>query len=230
MPVPPQDRPLAALREATIDQLIVNYGHGKLSLEAFERRLDAALDTQSHDDLVALTRDLELRADKGYAEQKRRELGIASGVEQLPSAQSGANDIEHVINVFGGSNRSGAWDVPAEIKMINVFGGAELDFSNARFTSKVTTITMFCLFGGAQLYVREGMNTVSKAVCIFGGVDNRGPSTADPGAPTVVLRGLMIFGGADIKVRKTAKERLLEFADSIRAMFEPVELRGRTGK
>ena len=46
----------------------------------------------------------------------------------------------------------------------------------------------------------------------------------------IALGLLMIFGGADIKVRKTAKERLLEFADSIRAMFEPVELRGRTGK
>ena len=46
MPVPPQDRPLTAVREETIDRLIVNYGHGKLSLEAFERRLDEALDAR----------------------------------------------------------------------------------------------------------------------------------------------------------------------------------------
>ena len=55
MPVAPQDRPLASLREETIDRLIVNYGHGKLSLEAFERRLDQALDAQTHDRLLALT-------------------------------------------------------------------------------------------------------------------------------------------------------------------------------
>ena len=55
MPVVPQDRPINALREETIDQLIVNYGHGKLSLAAFERRLDEALDTQSHDRLLELT-------------------------------------------------------------------------------------------------------------------------------------------------------------------------------
>jgi hypothetical protein len=45
MPVTPNDRPIETLREETIDQLIMNYGHGKLSREAFERRLDEALDT-----------------------------------------------------------------------------------------------------------------------------------------------------------------------------------------
>ena len=76
MPVPPQDRPLDAVREETIDRLIVNYGHGKLSLEAFERRLDQALDAKSADALVALTNDLELQVDRQYAQQKRAEFGI----------------------------------------------------------------------------------------------------------------------------------------------------------
>src|SRR4029079_6383768 len=57
MPVPPQHRPLNAVHEYTITRLIVNYGHGKLSLEAFERRLDEALDAKSADALVALTND-----------------------------------------------------------------------------------------------------------------------------------------------------------------------------
>src|SRR5262245_45946597 len=70
MPVAPQDRPLASVREETIDQLIVNYGHGKLSLEAFERRLDQALDAKSADALLALTTDLPLKADKAYAKAK----------------------------------------------------------------------------------------------------------------------------------------------------------------
>jgi len=48
MPVTPHDRPIDALREQTVDQLIMNYGHGKLSREAFERRLDEALDSKSH--------------------------------------------------------------------------------------------------------------------------------------------------------------------------------------
>jgi hypothetical protein len=219
MPVVPQDRPINALREETIDQLIVNYGHGQLSLAAFERRLDEALDTQSHDRLLELTKDLDLRVDKQYAEQKRAELGLR--VEPAANRDD-AGDVEHMINVFGGTNRGGPWDVPSRIRMLTLFGGADLDFSEARFTSQTTCITMLCIFGGVSLRVREGVRTVSKAVCVFGGVDNRGPSTADRNAPTIVLQGLVLFGGADIKIKKTAKERWLEFADTIKAMFAPV--------
>ena len=78
--------------------------------------------------------------------------------------------------------------------------------------------------------MREGVRTVSKAVCIFGGVDNRGPSTADRNAPTIVLQGLVLFGGADIKIKKTAKERWLEFADTIKATFAPVGAKTKPAK
>jgi hypothetical protein len=227
MPVVPQDRPINVLREETIDQLIVNYGHGELSLAAFERRLDEALDTQSHDRLLELTKDLDLRVDKQYAEQKRAELGIRvdSG-----DGREDAGEVEHIINIFGGSNRGGQWDVPSRIRLLCLFGGADLDFSEARFTSQTTRITMLCVFGRVDVRVREGVRTVSKAVCIFGGVDNRGPSTADRDAPTIVLQGLVLFGGADIKIKKTAKERWLELADTVKQMFAPVAEKPKTVK
>jgi hypothetical protein len=216
MPVTAQDRPIEALREEIVDQLIMNYGHGKLSREAFERRLDAALDAKDHDKLLELVRDLDLKTDRQYAERKKAELGIH--VE--PSRTHDNEKPEHMINVFGGTRRSGAWDVPAEIKLVNVFGGTDLDFSDARFAAKTTRITMFCLFGGANFYVREGMRTVSKAVCIFGGINNRAPSTTDPNAPTLIIEGLALFGGADIRIKKTPRQRLQEFASALRTMFD----------
>src|SRR5215207_8773919 len=104
MPVTPNDRPIDALREETVDQLIMNYGHGKLSREAFERRLDEALDTKSHERLLALTQDLDLKADWEYTAQKKAELGIRVD----PSPTTGPDDYEHIINVFAGNNRRGA--------------------------------------------------------------------------------------------------------------------------
>jgi hypothetical protein len=215
MPAPPQDRPIASVRDETIDRLIVNYGHGKLSLEAFERRLDQALDAKSADTLVALTSDLELKADKKYAEKKREEFGV-----QDPAAN--ARRRSFMIHIFGGGNRGGAWTVPEEIWMLNLFGGAELDFSSARFTSNVTHIRMLTLFGGAQFYVTENINTVSNVLCIFGGVDNRGPSNPDPNVPTIVIDGLCLFGGASIEIKKTLKERWLAFADQVRQAVGPL--------
>jgi hypothetical protein len=214
MPVTPNDRPIETLREETVDQLIMNYGHGKLSREAFERRLDEALDTKSHDKLLELTRDLDLEADRQYAAQKKAELGI-----RVDAGTSGSDELEYMINVFGGTTRKGAWHVPRAIRIVNIFGATDLDFTDATFSAQTTYITTFCLFGGVTARVREGLRTVSKAVCIFGGVDNRSPSTADPNAPLLVVEGLVLFGGIDIKLKKTPKQHLQEFANQLRTMF-----------
>jgi hypothetical protein len=216
MPVTPQDRPIDALREETVDQLIMNYGHGKLSREAFERRLDEALDTKSHDRLLELTRDLDLKADRQYTAQKKAELGIR--IE--PTANDADGDAEHIVNVFGGNTRKGAWHVPRVIRTVNIFGGTDLDFSDATFTAETTYITVFCLFGGVNVRVREGMRTVSKVVAIFGGVDNRASSMPDPRAPLLVVDGVALFGGVDIRVKKTPKQRFQEFAEHVRAVFD----------
>ena len=215
MPVAPQDRPLASVREETIDRLIVNYGHGKLSLDAFERRLDQALDAKTADQLLALSADLELTADQAYTAAKRQEL-------EPHDPAGGAQEVEHMIHVFGGSKRSGAWTVPHEIRMFNVFGGGELDFSKAQFTRPVTRIKMLCLFGGAEIRVAEDQNVLSKAVCIFGGVDNRSGAMQRPGAPTIIIEGFMLFGGASIRVKKSVRERWLEFAAHVKTAFGPL--------
>ncbi|HEU4618431.1 MAG TPA: DUF1707 domain-containing protein [Gammaproteobacteria bacterium] len=206
------DKPLASLRAETVDRLILNYGHGKLSLEAFERRLDSALDAKTHEELVGLTEDLELTIDEGYRERKERELGMRADAAD-------PRDVEHMVHVFGGSNRRGMWTVAKEIHMLNLFGGAELDFSEAQFSAPTTRIKMLCIFGGATLYVPEGVEVRSKAVCIFGGIDNRASAPSPSMGPTILVEGLMLFGGAKIAVKRTLKERLLDFANVVRNAF-----------
>ena len=140
----------------------------QLSREAFERRLDQALDP-SRRPIGRATRTWTTRRT---ANTRRRRKPSSAGAS-TGSAAARVDDNEHIINVFGGNTRKGAWDVPRAIRVINIFGGAELDFTDARFTTETTYITVFCLFGGVNIRVRDGMSTVSKALCIFGGVDNR---------------------------------------------------------
>ena len=212
MPVNPIDRPIAALREETIDQLIVNYSHGELSLEAFERRLGQALDAETHEALLSLTEDLDLNVDKAFREKRRRELGFQMDAGDV-------KDVDYMVSIFGGTKRGSAWSVPKELWMINIFGGTELDFSEAQFSSQTTHIMVFCLFGGADLCVPAGVNTISKAICIFGGIDDRVPSSDAIDAPTLILEGFMLFGGISIKVKKAFRKRLLKFADTVKDMF-----------
>lgn len=218
MPVTPADKPLDALRDQTVDQLIMNYGHGELSLDAFQRRLDDAFDAADHETLLSLTRDLDLQTDSGYVARKRQELDFRyPGFADDPD--DGTSDIEYVVDVFGGSDRGGAWRVPEEIRVFAIFGGSNVDFSEAVFTAPTTRVRLFCLFGGVDIYVPEGINTTVRAFSIFGGMSNKAPNAMRSGAPRLIVEGLIIFGGGDVKVRRTFKERLLEFADGLRAMF-----------
>lgn len=216
MPIPHEDRPIATLREETVDRLIMNYGHGRLSLEAFERRLDRALDADSHEALTPLTADLDLEPDSAYIERKRAELHIEEVGSGAAPARNGP-----MVNVFGGTNRRGVWTVPETMQMFNVFGGCELDFSEARFPAGEVRIKALCVFGGAKLLVPEDVDVVSDAICIFGGIDNKAASQGNPDARRIVIDGVMLFGGVSVRVKRTWREACLAFADSIRGMFAP---------
>mgnify|MGYP006204827891 CR=1 FL=1 len=67
-----EDRPFDQVRQEAIDQLIMNYSHGIISAEAFERRLDIATDAKSHQELIDVVADLTLLPDNQYQQQRQR--------------------------------------------------------------------------------------------------------------------------------------------------------------
>lgn len=218
MSVASEDQPLEVLREQTIDRLIVNYGHGHLSLEAFQRRLDLAFDAEANAPLQELTRDLVVEVDEGYVATKRQELTTEPFTDYDDDS---VRDVEYMIHIFGGGDRTGEWTPAREIRIVTIFGGCNVDFSEARFGCRTTTVRLFCLFGGVDLFVPEGLNATVNTFCIFGGVNNKAPNHGGPDAPRLEVEGVVMFGGADVKMRKTLKQRVVEFADSVRELFSP---------
>ena len=216
MTVAIEDRPTNTLRDEVIDQLIMNYSHGKLSYEAFERRLDQAMSSQNNVEINALVVDLELAVDKAFVENKNENF---SANYSTVSGSDEKHEVDYDVNIFGGSNRSGQWSTAKEIRSITIFGGSNIDFSEADFCYPVVTMKVFCLFGGDDIYIPEEINVVSKVFCIFGGVDNIAPSIVNRQAPTLVVEGLVIFGGIDIKVKQTIKEKFIAFADRLKNIF-----------
>ena len=218
MPVILEDRPIEKVREEVIDQLVMNYGHEKISLAAFERRLDIAIETTTHAALIELVADLELSVDKAYVDLKKQE--ILSEPKVAPTNyDNNAQETDYMINIFGGSDRTGSWNVAREITMINIFGGGDIDLSEAIFNHPKTEIRVYSLFGGSTIFVPETINVCVKAFCVFGGVDNRAPSLDDARAPTVIVDGYAIFSGINIKVKRSFKERFMRFADGVKSML-----------
>lgn len=212
MPVDPLDKPISKLREETIDQLILNYSHGELSLEAFERRLDQALDAKANDVLVSLTADLDLVVDPEFKERKKRELGMMTGPHDA------AGNIK-IVSIFGNSKREGVWNVPREVQVFTLFGNTTLDFSEARLASMTTRIDVSCVFGSTICDIPEDFKVVSNVACILGGVKNNSPSPHGVDVPTIVLDGFVLLGDIKIRSKKTFREKLLKFAETVRALF-----------
>lgn len=85
-------------------------------------------------------------------------------------------------------------------KISNVFGGSELNFTQADMTGPAT-LNFNIVFGGASLIVPSDWAVKSEISPVFGGVeDKRAYNTPANGAEKVlILKGSVVFGGIDIK-------------------------------
>ena len=84
--------------------------------------------------------------------------------------------------------------------LVNIFGGTELDLSQADFNG-VAVIELTTIFGGTKLLVPSNWAVKSEAVTIFGGIEDkrRIPAATENVEKTLLIRGTVIFGGIDIK-------------------------------
>lgn len=82
----------------------------------------------------------------------------------------------------------------------NIFGGTELDLSQADFTG-TAVIELTTIFGGTKLLVPSNWSVKSEAVTIFGGIEDkrRMQTITEASEKTLLIRGTVIFGGIDIK-------------------------------
>lgn len=218
MTVKLEDRPIETLRQEVIDQLIYNYSHGVISNDAFERRLDKAMASQQHQELADLVSDLQLQTDSQFAQQKEQKL--------RPRYSGTANEeSDNIVTIFASASRSGIWQVPKVINVINVFGSAKIDFTDAVFSTQTITLNVKCIFGSDKIYVPENINVVTKTFSIFGSTENKAPSIADRQAPTIILEGFVLFGDVQISIKRTIKEKFVTFANELKTLFNSQSMR-----
>src|SRR6185436_15162200 len=105
-------------RERVIARLSDHFAHDVLDVEEFERRVTVAQTADNPADIEALLSDL---GDGPVAATK---AVVPTVVTALAPADQ---EREAAYAIFGGIDRRGAWNVPRQMRVVALFGGANLD-------------------------------------------------------------------------------------------------------
>lgn len=186
-----RDRVVRIVGEALAD--------GRLSPQEHSDRLDAIYDARTIGELAPITHDLPAVPHEHAGAPAPR-----SSVFVDPAGAS--SDTDKMIGILGGGQRKGRWRVRRRTKAVMVLGGFELDMTELTFDAPVVEIKLFALLGGLHLVVPEGVEVRNHCGNILGGVNvDTGGGPAVPGAPVIVLKGLLFLGGVDVKARKGSR-------------------------
>jgi len=141
-----------------------------------------------------------LRPRRGWKFDPNKKTEGASDSFFTEDIDYSKEDFVDSTSIFGGSKKI---IISKNFKggdLVNIFGGNELDLSQADFTG-VAVIEITTIFGGTKLLVPSNWSVKSEAVTIFGGIEDkrRMQTITENPEKTLLLRGTVIFGGIDIK-------------------------------
>lgn len=188
-------------REHVVALLVAATNEGLLPAAERDRRITQARMAETFDDLVPLTRDL-VSVDGPVA----RPIATPTPSPVQVDVAGASDAADQVVAVFSGASRAGHWRVRRNTSVLTLFGGADLDASEAVFEAETITVNVFCMFGGFTLKVPEGVEVRSEVSGIFGGTDVK-VSPPQPGAPLVLLKGAAIFGGVEVRNPKQKRRK-----------------------
>jgi len=176
---------------------LLNSAQAEGRLTAVERddRIAEAQAAEIFDDLVPLTRDLV--SPTGPAARPLVNYDTANASDAA----------DQIVAIFSGASRKHAWRVRRNTSIMAVFGGVELDLTQATYEAHELTFNVFCLFGGVEVTVPPGTDVDSQVIAIFGGTEVGRLTPPDPSLPKIRLKGFCGFGGVEIRNPKARRNR-----------------------
>jgi predicted membrane protein len=142
------------------------------------------------------------------AAQRPRRAGPPAPATFHPSGPDGApletvrsndsGDSFTCIAVLGAVTRKVNSQSFRKADLLAVMGGCEIDFRRAAIHGEAV-IDLFALWGGIEIRVPEDWTVDSRVMPLLGGVDDRTRPPTTPTAHRLVLRGMALMGGIEIK-------------------------------
>ena len=174
-------------REQAADVLREAAGHGRITMDELDERLELAYAAKTYADLAAVIRDLPAPAPTpGPGPAMAGRIG-------------GTPRSTFSIAIMSGAQRMGRWVVPRTYVGVAVMGGVELDLRDAQFSEPEVTIHAYTLMGGIDITVPEDIDVDVSGIACMGGFDHNASGPGVPGAPRVRVVGCAVMGGVEVK-------------------------------
>ena len=114
-------------------------------------------------------------------------------------SRSEGNDEIEEISIFGGKERIVHADNFKGGEVISVFGGSKIDLSQTTLSKDGGQIDIISVFGGSTLVVPSDWNVKLEVFNIFGGFSDKRVKTQVDMTKVMVIKGVAIFGGGELK-------------------------------
>lgn len=196
-----------AERERIAETLREAVAEGRLEMEEFEQRLDAAYKARTHGELEPLVRDLPAPGSHGQpairaAAATGSELRWAERIGR-PATSSGG------FAIWGGFGRRGNWTVGRKFTGFAMWGGGDIDLREANFEDREVVIRCFTIMGGIHVTVPPELNVEVRGIGIMGGFGetSKDEGVPSPDAPRVRITGFALMGGVGVERKRSKAER-----------------------
>ncbi|HMG65337.1 MAG TPA: DUF1707 domain-containing protein [Streptosporangiaceae bacterium] len=162
-------------RDRAVDSLAAASAEGRLTLEEYSQRSEAALLARTLGDLAGLTAD-------------------------LPAAPEGdAAAPAEITAVLGNESRKGSWVVPPRLAVRSVLGDCHLEMQQAVIGQHVTTIDATVRFGSVTIFVPDGTDVRLTGRAVLGAKSSQLRGEPRPGAPVIVVRCDVLCGSVTVR-------------------------------
>ncbi|WP_374230807.1 DUF1707 domain-containing protein [Streptomyces sp. UNOC14_S4] len=188
-------------RDRVADILREALGEGRITAEEHAERVGRVYEARTVGELEPLVHDLP--------SVPRHEPAAPARPQDAPVRPVGVpyGSTESLVAVFGGATRNGRWRVAPRINAFALFGGVEIDLTEAVFEHQHVVVNATAIFGGIEIKVPENITLRSTGSGVFGGFEVKTYEAPDADAPVVTVMGFAVFGGVEAKPKRGKRLR-----------------------
>jgi hypothetical protein len=135
------------------------------------------------------------------ADTARAGSSVTSDATRFSGANAGVVDTEtfSAIAVWAGVARRPTSQTFRGGDFTAVMGGGEIDLRGAKPVAGGCVLDLFLIMGGVEIRVPESWTVVNELSAFMGGIDDSRKAVSADGSDVLVLKGLAVMGGVEIK-------------------------------